>query len=53
LLHEAVQAGALVAIHVHELHAHATARSPVAHQAASADFSAGDIKDQFDTRPRR
>jgi len=44
MLKEAMQAGALVGIHVHELHAHAFAGPAVAHQAASAHFSARNIE---------
>jgi hypothetical protein len=44
MLKEAMQAGPLVGIHVHELHAHAFAGPPVAHQAAGAHFSARNVE---------
>jgi hypothetical protein len=45
LLNEAMQTGSLLGTHVHELHAHATARPPVAYLAAGANFPAGNIED--------
>lgn len=47
LLDEAMQAGAVVGTHVHELHAHAVARAPVPNDGACTDFAAGHIEKHF------
>jgi hypothetical protein len=47
LLDEAMQAGAIVGAHVHELHAHAVAGAPVADDGARTDFAAGHIEKHF------
>ena len=47
LLDEAVEAGAIVAAHVHELDTHAVASPTVANDGADADFTAGDVEEHF------
>jgi len=47
LLDEAMQAGAVLGAHVHELHAHAVAGAPVADDGARANFSAGNVEEHF------
>lgn len=47
LLDETVEAGAIVAAHVHELHSHAVTGAAVANDGAEADFAAGDVEQHF------
>jgi len=42
-----VEAGAIVAAHVYELHPHAVTGAAVANDGAGADFTAGDVEEHF------